>query len=906
MKRLLISIFTLCVWIFGLHAQSGEFDPANPGDPQPYYSLTVQVSPAAGGTANITRTMVEAGKNISVRITPNKNFKLQQWVCGEEILSSDTYLYYTMPARNVTITAQMVYEPEAFNPQSPDDPQGQGETAKKHLVSVYTSPSIGGYVNRSSFYMEEGTQQQLYAYNNAGYEFVGWYSGDKLESSSNPVTLTMRENDITLTARFRFNPVSPEDPGANLYDAATGTLIIDRFTSGRLSDKVYSLVGDGGYSNVKSLTVVGEMSSSDYGIVRNFSNVEVIDLSRTIGYTAVPAWAFEGLTQLQRILLPATVESIGSSAFYGCSALTEMVLYSPAPPTAQQGASSLFANVPEGLVVRVPASSATLYQANDLWKSFMILSMDVQSINVSLPEDKVALYENMFLELLDTKSGQLRRYVITNRGMYAFTNVFKETTYQLTLRNTQGRSLGQEMITFSGNDTTVLFANLLQPVDISLQVLNDKGQDVTESVTINWYNNEGQFLRKGCQLLRQIEGDVLYYQLELNEELGKIYLQPNAIPYTIQREESSITCRLKRFELISHSGLIVDSITQKPINNANIGISQILNKKHVQFYSVSTNENGLYTIQVNNASSNIHITAPNYKQKEIVLEENKLVTQQNIKLEPISGIAIVLNVRFTPISATNVMEKEQSGYNDYKNITYTLTNMTTGRELNFENNDMQLVLIDDINTTDELQLTAQSTNGKFAKVSVWVKKNEYGQLTANLPLIELGTISISSDSIQENVVGMLYDHNGKLLQVKNMRNGQISFDHLEAGNYTLIGMEQHSLYNGIRSINDYEQLSLSADTDYIIYPVTVTDGLTSSINIGLIPDLGGKIQYTGVYESVKDSWADVLKFVDVLCDGPYIHSQRNPKLHFVGSENQRVIDIEDTLESGCICCHTDK
>ena len=166
MKRLLISIFTLCLWAFSLHAQSGEFDPANPGDPQPYYSLTVQVSPAASGTVNITRSMMEAGQEVSLRITPNKDFKFQQWVCGEEVLSSDTYLYYTMPARNVTITAQLVYDPEPFNPEpfnpeSPDDPQGQGETAKKHLVTVYTSPSVGGYVSQSAFYMEEGAQQRL-------------------------------------------------------------------------------------------------------------------------------------------------------------------------------------------------------------------------------------------------------------------------------------------------------------------------------------------------------------------------------------------------------------------------------------------------------------------------------------------------------------------------------------------------------------------------------------------------------------------------------------------------------------------------------------------------------------------------------------------------------------------------
>lgn len=51
----------------------------------------------------------------------------------------------------------------------------------------------------------------------------------------------------------------------------------------------------------------------------------------------------------------------------------------------------------------------------------------------------------------------------------------------------------------------------------------------------------------------------------------------------------------------------------------------------------------------------------------------------------------------------------------------------------------------------------------------------------------------------------------------------------------------------------------------------------------------------GLFEKVKDKWADVLKYVDVLVDGPYIHAERDPNLKFCGSTNQRVLelDIED-------------
>ena len=42
---------------------------------------------------------------------------------------------------------------------------------------------------------------------------------------------------------------------------------------------------------------------------------------------------------------------------------------------------------------------------------------------------------------------------------------------------------------------------------------------------------------------------------------------------------------------------------------------------------------------------------------------------------------------------------------------------------------------------------------------------------------------------------------------------------------------------------------------------------------------------------------DVLSKVDVLVDGPFIQAQRNLMLQYRGSENQRLIDVPETLKS---------
>lgn len=44
----------------------------------------------------------------------------------------------------------------------------------------------------------------------------------------------------------------------------------------------------------------------------------------------------------------------------------------------------------------------------------------------------------------------------------------------------------------------------------------------------------------------------------------------------------------------------------------------------------------------------------------------------------------------------------------------------------------------------------------------------------------------------------------------------------------------------------------------------------------------------------------ILEYIDVLVDGPYIKSQRDITLHWVGSRNQRLINIPETLKQGKI------
>lgn len=60
--------------------------------------------------------------------------------------------------------------------------------------------------------------------------------------------------------------------------------------------------------------------------------------------------------------------------------------------------------------------------------------------------------------------------------------------------------------------------------------------------------------------------------------------------------------------------------------------------------------------------------------------------------------------------------------------------------------------------------------------------------------------------------------------------------------------------------------------------------------------------YTGfLYEEIAN--LEVMKYVDVLADGPFEIAKLDKRLHWVGSSNQRVIDVKQTRKDGKIVLH---
>lgn len=55
--------------------------------------------------------------------------------------------------------------------------------------------------------------------------------------------------------------------------------------------------------------------------------------------------------------------------------------------------------------------------------------------------------------------------------------------------------------------------------------------------------------------------------------------------------------------------------------------------------------------------------------------------------------------------------------------------------------------------------------------------------------------------------------------------------------------------------------------------------------------------YSGfTFEELVGECEDILKYIDVLVDGPFVSEKKNLKLKFRGSENQRIVNVRKSLE----------
>lgn len=825
-----------------------EYDPTVPGDPAmpdttTYYTLTTMISPNGAGSLNIYSGRYAAGANVYLYAYRNTGFKFLRWQDDEgKLVSESTSLSYTMPRRNVQLTALYDYDPDV--PTNPDS------MATRYTVTVKCKPMGGGSFNTNQATAEEGANVRLYAYTNTGYKFLRWEDseGNTLSEVQDFYYVMPHGNEV-IYGVFDFDPATPSNPAKNFWNKELGEVIVDDFTPNDLNTAVRNAIGDSQASEVAMITVAGRMGNYDFGIANNYENCTLLDLSRVTGVTEIPSYAFD-YAKLETVYLPATVEKIGYRAFAECTQLTSINLYAMTPPALD---GQVFEGVPEGLVVYVPAAAIAQYQDNEAWSKFTLMPIkeDIRNLTVQLPEGtNVADYAQMWLELTNTKNGQRMHYVMTDRMSYTFANIIRNTEWNVVLRSQAGDVFGQiENVKVENDDVTVTFATLTRPQNVSLTVMAGE-EDVTQQVQVAWVDVDGNYLAQGTSLTGLPVGRQVAYRISLSQDLAMGYQTPETKEYTLQNGDNNIVCRLSAIPQVILSGRVKDMLTGQPVVSATVSASQTFDGRYSRTLNTKTDAEGKYTLTVLRVPTQLTVAASDYVSQTLTIDEQLAEGQvelSEVNLKSIVGATIAIGFTFTGSVAAGQEAEVQEWYSDYQNVNYTIYNQTSQSEIGqFNVQYPQIVLLEEVADGDVLALTATSRTGAFNPVTATVTID--GQrASATFPIVELGGIKASfQENANQAVVGMLYDGKGKLLKTANYTNAELSFAGLADGSYTIVTMGSSRLFNTIYDLSQLPETGLVQGSDYVQNTVEVNSGVVSLVNIKQVPTLDeSKLYYTG-------------------------------------------------------------
>ena len=734
----------------------------------------------------------------------------------------------------------------------------------KHSVTILADPEgsswvYSGWSSESSFEKETGQQVNVTVYPNTGYVLDTLVSAEidtnNLSDYGNEwtVSFTMPDKDVTITAHAHYAPELPPNPNESGWDEGTGSIIVNAFAPGKLQDAIYKFLYDPetyntDFSKVKAITAVGVITEDDWlsiFLYDTFKNLTYLDLSRTTGLSKMGTRYYNpGSSKnetLTTLLLPATIESIENYAYFDrLEALKSLTCYATTPPKI---IANDFGKLPADVVVYVPAESLPLYMEADEWKELDIqpITQGVHSLTVNLPQGTTAgNFKNLFLELVNTQTARVQRYVMTNSTKYTFPNLINDTHYNIYVRNLQGDILARmEGVDVKGQNVSVTLSNMTTPQDITLQLITPEGKDVTDQATTTWTDQRGNYIATGNTLSSQMNGTQLRFSVRLPEALGILYQLPTDSLITMG-QEITLAVHLQPLSQVELSGIVTAEATGSPIRNANIAVTQLLNGRYPQTLTTTTDADGHWTLTVPDAPATITAAATDYVSATQAIKAVSTLTPVTFTLRDLTGTTLYLNIYYCPVVREGEMTDDEDDYTyaDYQGITYTVYDETHQRELpNLKVQYPYLVLQDEeLAEGTQLRVTATSFSGAFMPVSATCQVKADDSTIVTLPITQLGQLKATfSQTNNLAVVGMLYDGDGNLRGTYNYDEAQLILTDIPDGKYTLVTMGESRLFNGINTLDGLTEMGLEAGRDYVSNTISIESGRIDSLHNQVIP-----------------------------------------------------------------------
>ena len=194
-----------------------------------------------------------------------------------------------------------------------------------YAVALQTNISGAGEWSGAGNY-EYASKVNIKAAPYLGYEFTGWYDGDKLVSKQSSYTFSLPAKDVTYTAKFVVKDEMSNYSFTSTFDACTITGIKDKTVTDITIPNSVTSIGERAFDGCTAEIIWGadpkiaEIGSHAFSGYEGTS-ITIPDSVARIGYEA-----FYGCSGLTSVTIPDSVTSIGSGAFGGCGSLRSITI----------------------------------------------------------------------------------------------------------------------------------------------------------------------------------------------------------------------------------------------------------------------------------------------------------------------------------------------------------------------------------------------------------------------------------------------------------------------------------------------------------------------------------------------------------------------------------------------------
>lgn len=150
-----------CEFVAHYEKKEVTFDPESPDEPststakRKYYLYLTSNIEGACSFNMASGNKIKEGTPLDISAYPNQDYKFEGWKKDGVIISTDQYLYFTMPGETTTLEACFSEIP--FDPDSPSEPTGNGSNVDNstRMIMEFAIGDADGYTDKTRVVINE-------------------------------------------------------------------------------------------------------------------------------------------------------------------------------------------------------------------------------------------------------------------------------------------------------------------------------------------------------------------------------------------------------------------------------------------------------------------------------------------------------------------------------------------------------------------------------------------------------------------------------------------------------------------------------------------------------------------------------------------------------------------------------